>query len=88
MITRSMITSACLGHLVRNLQPVKGSVATSASLPPTGNTVGDLYLVRNTGHGWAWQSNLTWIDTGPLLTEAVLRTWPVADIISHFNLSP
>jgi microcystin-dependent protein len=45
---------------------IKGTVATQANLPATGNTVGDVWIVANTGHGWIWQSNLTWGDIGPI----------------------
>jgi hypothetical protein len=45
---------------------IKGTVPTSANLPTTGNTVGDVWIAANTGHGWSWQSNLTWVDIGPI----------------------
>lgn len=45
---------------------VKGTVATSANLPTTGNTVGDLWITADTGHGHVWQTNSTWLDVGPI----------------------
>jgi hypothetical protein len=44
---------------------IKGTVPTSASLPTTGNTPGDLWIALDTGHGWAWNGT-TWVDTGPI----------------------
>ena len=43
---------------------MKGTVASSANLPTTGNTIGDLYLALDTGHGWSWNGT-AWVDTGP-----------------------
>jgi hypothetical protein len=45
---------------------IKGTVATHASLPTTGNTVGDMWITADTGHGWVWQANSTWLDAGPI----------------------
>lgn len=45
---------------------IKGYVATSANLPTTGNTVGDVWIATNTGHGWIWQANSTWNDIGQI----------------------
>ena len=44
---------------------IKGSVASSANLPATGNTNGDAYIVTNTGHLFVW-NGAAWIDTGPV----------------------
>jgi hypothetical protein len=43
---------------------VKGTVANHAALPASGNTLGDLWITLDTGHGWAWNGT-TWIDSGP-----------------------
>lgn len=45
---------------------IKGTVPTSANLPTTGNIVGDLWIAADTGHGWVWQANSTWLDVGPI----------------------
>ena len=45
---------------------VKGSVATSADLPPTGNSSGDAYITTDTGDLWVWNGT-TWIDTGKIV---------------------
>jgi hypothetical protein len=42
---------------------IQGSVATSANLPPTGNTQGDGYITQNTGHLWVWDGS-AWVDAG------------------------
>ena len=42
---------------------IKGSVPTSANLPPTGNTTGDAYITEDTGHLWTWDS-AKWVDAG------------------------
>jgi hypothetical protein len=46
---------------------IKGSVATSASLPATGNTIGDLWISLDNGHGWVWVAPGSWSDIGPAL---------------------
>ncbi len=45
---------------------ILGTVPTSASLPASGNTVGDLYIADDTGDGWVWAANQTWVNIGPL----------------------
>lgn len=45
---------------------ILGTVPTSASLPASGNTVGDLYITDDTGDGWVWAANQTWVNIGPL----------------------
>jgi microcystin-dependent protein/phage baseplate assembly protein W len=44
---------------------IKGTVASSANLPTTGNTIGDLWIANDTGHGWSWDGT-KWIDVGPI----------------------
>jgi len=44
---------------------LKGSVATSASLPGAGNTAGDARIALDTGHMWVW-SGSAWGDAGPV----------------------
>ena len=46
---------------------ILGTVPTSASLPASGNTVGDLYIADDTGDGWVWAASLAWINIGPLV---------------------
>ena len=43
---------------------IKGSVATSSALPPTGED-GDAYIVQDTGNLWVWDSGTSaFVDTG------------------------
>jgi phage baseplate assembly protein W len=44
---------------------IKGTVPNSASLPSTGNTIGDMWIASDTGHGWSWEGT-QWIDVGPI----------------------
>lgn len=41
----------------------KGVVATSASLPPSGNAVGDAYITQDNSHLWVWNGS-SWVDNG------------------------
>ena len=43
----------------------KGTVATTVSLPPTGNTTGDAYIVTATNNIWVWNGG-AWTDAGPV----------------------
>src|ERR1700746_2862662 len=45
---------------------LKGSVPTSADLPTSGNTQGDLWIAADTGHGWVWDDGTGWSDVGPI----------------------
>jgi len=42
---------------------VKGSVATSTSLPALGNQIGDCFIASDTDIAWVWTGNL-WFNTG------------------------
>ena len=42
---------------------IKGSVPTEADLPPSGNDVGDAYIVEDTGHLFVWDGS-QWVDAG------------------------
>src|ERR1700746_1143020 len=56
------------GHVWRRGPPgppgasltLKGSVPTSADLPASGNTQGDLWIAADTGHGWVWDDGTGW----------------------------
>jgi len=45
---------------------IKGSVATSSALPPTGNAEGDGYISTDTGNLWVWDGS-QWIDVGKIV---------------------
>jgi hypothetical protein len=42
---------------------VKGTVATSAQLPSSGNSPGDGWIAADTGHLWTWDGS-QWVDAG------------------------
>jgi|SRR5215472_902869 len=42
---------------------MKGTVASHANLPASGNTVGDVWITADTGHAWSWNGT-SWIDCG------------------------
>lgn len=42
---------------------IKGSVPTSGDLPTSGNSVGDAYIVEDTGHLWVWNGT-NFVDAG------------------------
>jgi hypothetical protein len=44
---------------------MKGTVATAADLPTSGNQANDCYTALDTGHGWVWNGT-AWIDVGPI----------------------
>lgn len=44
---------------------MKGSVASSADLPTTGNNVNDAYITTDTGDLWVWTGS-TWQNVGPI----------------------
>ena len=44
---------------------MKGSVATSGNLPPSGNTQGDAYIVQSDDSLWLWNGS-TWISGGSI----------------------
>lgn len=43
----------------------KGTVASSGSLPSSGNLVGDAYVTTDNDHLWVWNGS-TWVDNGPI----------------------
>ena len=45
---------------------IKGTVDTAADLPGDGNSVGDMWIAADTGNGWVWQDDATWLDIGPV----------------------
>lgn len=46
---------------------VKGTVATAANLPTTGNSDGDLWITTDTGHGHVWSAaSSNWTDIGQI----------------------
>lgn len=64
----SSTTKADLG--LSNLYTFKGSVSTYSNLPATGNVVGDVYNVEDTGNNYAWATN-GWDSLGGEFTAPV-----------------
>jgi len=60
----------------------KGAVATSSSLPPSGNAVGDAYITLDTSRLWVWNGS-SWVDNG-----AVAFTGPTGPTGSQGSLGP
>lgn len=59
---------------------LKGSVANVGSLPPSGNTAGDAYIVLSDGHLYVWNGS-AWTDGGPYVgpTGATGEVGPKGD---------
>lgn len=45
---------------------LKGTVANAAALPSSGNTLDDMWITADTGHGWVWDG-AQWNDVGNLV---------------------
>ena len=54
---------------------IKGTVPSAGALPPTGNTIGDMWIATDNGHLYVWDGT-QWDDAGPLGTS----TTTTADI--------
>lgn len=62
-----------IGQAVSSAYIYKGSVATVADLPASGNTVGDVYDVQATGVNYAWDGT-QWDSLGSYVDTSVLWT--------------
>lgn len=67
----------------------KGSVATEADLPATGNTVGDVYDVQDTGMNFAWDGTKwdalgSYVDTSLYWAKSELEAITTAEIDTLF----
>ena len=56
----------------------QGSVATTGSLPTSGNTQGDAYAVLADDHMWVWNGS-AWSDAGPITTGVTGATGATGD---------
>jgi hypothetical protein len=66
---------------------IVGTVSTSTSLPPSGNTNGDGYIVSFDGHLWVWAST-TWTDVGVIRGPAGADGyWGSRGCIGYFGSS-
>ena len=60
-----------ISSAVASVYKYKGSVATFADLPASGNTVGDVYDVQETGMNYAWDGT-KWDDLGAYVDTSTL----------------
>lgn len=60
----------------------KGSVATVAALPATGNAAGDMYNVAANGRNYVWDGS-AWDDCGGIVDTSQLVTW--SEFRAHKN---
>ena len=65
---------ASIGTVMR----YKGSVASYENLPSSGNTVGDVYNVLDTGKNYAWTSDNTWDDFSGAITISIAAATDVS----------
>lgn len=56
----------------------QGSVATTGSLPTSGNTQGDAYAVLADDHMWVWNGS-AWSDAGPITTGVTGATGAIGN---------
>lgn len=92
--TASDVQSA-ISQAVASAYVYKGSVATVADLPASGNTVGDVYDVQATGVNYAWDGTNwdalgTYVDTSAFWTSAsgqsnTLEAMTVAEVNAILN---
>jgi len=47
---------------------IKGTVTSASALPPTGNTIGDMWIATDNQHLYIWDGTM-WDDAGPLGTS-------------------
>lgn len=81
---QSATTAADIVASMGTVMRYKGSVATYADLPSTGNTVGDVYNVTDTGKNYAWTTESTWDDFGGAVTVSLAACTDV-DLSSPTN---
>ena len=65
---------------------LKGTVATPADLPSTGNVVGDSYIVQSNGSLYTW-SGSAWVNNGPIVGPTG-ATGPTGPTGSQGNVGP
>lgn len=70
-----------VGEAIENIEPAysyKGSVATTANLPSSGNSKGDLWQVQENGSEWAWDGT-QWVQrrvNARIGTAFIDSLWP------------
>ena len=68
--TASQVSTA-INAAITSVYRWKGSVATTANLPASGNTVGDVYDVQATGSNYAWTGS-AWDALGQMVDTSLL----------------
>ena len=82
--TAAQVSSA-ISSAVASAYIYKGSVATVASLPSSGNTTGDVYNVEADGMNYAWNGT-TWDALGATIDTSVFLTASDIEPISNANI--
>lgn len=70
---------ALIDSAVTGAYSYKGSVATYADLPSSGQTVGDIYDVQDTGMNYAWNGT-AWDSLGQLVDTSLL--WAKSELVA------
>ena len=81
--------STAIAAAVSSAYRYKGSVATQSALPASGNTVGDVYDVQDSGMNYAWNGTAwdalgTYVDTSLYWAKADLVAMTTAEIDALF----
>ena len=71
--------STAINAAVTSVYRWKGSVATTANLPATGNTVGDVYDVQATGSNYGWTGS-SWDALGQIIDTTLL--WAKSELVA------
>ena len=71
--------NTAIGQAVASAYVYKGSVATVADLPASGNTTGDVYDVQANGVNYAWNGS-AWDALGQIVDTSLL--WAKADLVA------
>ena len=76
--TASQVSTA-INAAVSSVYRWKGSVATTANLPASGNAVGDVYDVQATGSNYAWTGS-AWDALGQMVDTSLL--WAKTELVA------
>lgn len=76
--TASQVSTA-INAAVSSVYRWKGSVATTANLPTSGNTVGDVYDVQATGSNYGWTGS-SWDALGQIVDTSLL--WAKSELVA------
>lgn len=87
--TAEQVTSA-ISSAITSAYIYKGSVVKESDLPASGNTVGDVYDVQNTGMNYAWTGSKwdalgSYVDTSLYWAKSELQAMTSSEIDSILN---